>query len=42
MVMARSLKAMRGPVAAGDVSGDVVVAAAKVLHERVPGGEDPR
>jgi hypothetical protein len=30
------------PVAGGDVHGDVVVAAAQVLHERVAGGEDPR
>ena len=30
------------PVTVGDVGGDVVVAKAKVLHERVPGGEDPR
>jgi hypothetical protein len=30
------------PVAVRDVGGDVVVAAAEVLHERVPGGEDPR
>jgi hypothetical protein len=30
------------PVAVGDVGGDVVVAAVKVLHERVPGGKDPR
>ena len=30
------------PMAIWDVGGDVVVAAAKVLHERVPGGEDPR
>jgi hypothetical protein len=30
------------PVAVGDVGGDVVVAAVKVLHERVPGSKDPR
>jgi hypothetical protein len=30
------------PVAGGDVGSDVVVAAAKVLHEGVAGGEDPR
>jgi hypothetical protein len=30
------------PVAGGDVGGDVVVAAAQVLHEGVTGGEDPR
>jgi hypothetical protein len=30
------------PVAVGDVGGNVVVAAAKVPHERVPGGEDQR
>ena len=30
------------PLAVGEVGGDVVVAAAKVLHERVTGGEDPR
>ena len=29
-------------VAGGDVRGDVVVAAAQVLHERVAGGDDPR
>ena len=29
------------PVAVGDVGGDVVVAAAQVLHEGVTGGEDP-
>jgi hypothetical protein len=30
------------PVAGGDVGGDVVVAAAQVLHEGMTGGEDPR
>ena len=30
------------PLAVGEVGGDVVVAPAKVLHERVTGGEDPR
>ena len=30
------------PVAVGDVGDDVVVSAVKVLHERVPGGQDPR
>jgi hypothetical protein len=30
------------PMAIGDAGSDVVVAAAKVLHERVPGGEEPR
>ena len=30
------------PVAAGDVGGDVIVAAAQVLHEGVTGGEGPR
>jgi hypothetical protein len=30
------------PVAGGDVGGDVVVAAAQVLHERVADSEDPR
>jgi hypothetical protein len=30
------------PVVIGDVGGDVVMAAAKVLHKRVPGGEEPR
>jgi hypothetical protein len=30
------------PVMAGYVGGDVVMAAAQVLHEGVPGGEDPR
>jgi hypothetical protein len=29
-------------VVPGDVGGDVVVAAAQVLDERVAGGEDPR
>ena len=27
------------PVAAGDFGGDVVVAAAQILHERVTGGQ---
>jgi len=31
-----------GPVAGRDFGGDVVVAAAQVLHEGMPGGEDPR
>src|SRR5260370_36034469 len=39
MVMARSSKAMRRPVAGGDAGGDVVVATAQVLHEGVTGGE---
>jgi hypothetical protein len=30
------------PVPAGDVGGELVVAAAEFLHERVPGGEGPR
>jgi hypothetical protein len=30
------------PVAGGDVGGDLVVAVAEVLDERVPGGDDPR
>jgi hypothetical protein len=30
------------PVVSRDVGGDLVVAAAQVLHERVAGGEDPR
>jgi len=30
------------PVAVGEVGGNVIVAAAKVLHECVTGGEDPR
>src|SRR6266700_133726 len=30
------------PVAAGDVGGDVVMAAAQILHEGVTGGEGPR
>jgi hypothetical protein len=30
------------PVAGGDVSGDLVVAAAQILDERMPGGHDPR
>ncbi len=30
------------PVVARDVGGDVVVATAQILHERVAGGEDPR
>jgi hypothetical protein len=29
-------------VAGGDVGGEFVVAAAQVLHQHVPGGEDPR
>ena len=29
-------------VAGGDVGGEFVVAAAQVLDERVPGGDDPR
>ena len=29
-------------VAGGDVGGEFIVAAAQVLHERVPGGDDPR
>jgi hypothetical protein len=29
-------------VAGGNAGGDVEVAAAQVLHERVTGGEDPR
>ena len=33
---------MRSRWAAGDVGGDVVVAAAQVLHEGVTGGEGPR
>jgi hypothetical protein len=33
---------MRSLRAIGDVGGDVVLAAAKVLHEHVTGGEDPR
>jgi hypothetical protein len=30
------------PVAGGDVKGDVVVAAAQILHEGMTGGKDPR
>jgi hypothetical protein len=30
------------PVVVGDVGGDVVVAAAQILHEGMTGGEDPR
>ena len=30
------------PVVAGDFGGNVVVAAAQVLHEGMTGGEDPR
>ena len=30
------------PVAGGDVKGDVVVAAAQILHEGMTGGQDPR
>lgn len=30
------------PVAGGDVEGDVVVAAAQVLHEGMTSGQDPR
>jgi hypothetical protein len=36
------VKGCADPVAAGDVGGEFVVAAADVLHERVPGGDDPR
>jgi hypothetical protein len=30
------------PVAGGDVGGEFIVAAAEVLDERVPSGDDPR
>jgi hypothetical protein len=30
------------PVASLDVGGDVIVAAAQILHKGVTGGEDPR
>ena len=30
------------PVAGGHVGGEFIVAAAEVLHERVPGRHDPR
>jgi len=30
------------PVAGGDVGGEFVVAAAQILDEGVPGGDDPR
>ena len=30
------------PVAGGDIGGEFIVAAAKILDERVPGGQDPR
>lgn len=30
------------PVAAGDIDGEFIVTTADVLHERVPGGDDPR
>ena len=42
MVSARSFEGGAEPVAVGGVGGDVVVAAAKGLHESVSGGEDPR
>jgi hypothetical protein len=29
-------------VAGGDIGGDFVVAAAEILGERMPGGDDPR
>jgi hypothetical protein len=29
-------------VVTGDIGGDVVVAAAQILHKRVASGEDPR
>lgn len=32
---------MRGSVANGNIGGEFIVAAAEVLHERVPGGNDP-
>jgi len=30
------------PVAGGAIGGEFIVAAAEILHERVPGGDDPR
>jgi hypothetical protein len=42
MASARSFEGGAEPVAVGGVGGDVVVAAAEVLHESVYGGEDLR
>src|SRR6266516_4562858 len=42
IVTARLSKAVRSFVAGGGVGGDLVMAAAHVLHEGVTGGEHPR
>jgi hypothetical protein len=42
IVRVSSSKAVLSRWWCGDAGGDVMVAAAQVLHERVTGGEDPR
>jgi hypothetical protein len=42
IVTTSSSKTVRSRWQAGDVEGDVVVAAAQVLHEGMTSGQDPR
>jgi hypothetical protein len=42
MAIGELVECCAGPVAGRDVGGEFIVAAAQVLHERVPGRDDPR